>query len=133
MSDENVEHWAVSRDGEHYDGEYATPEEAAACAEEHFDVEPGDTVYVGRAVPLPWEQWVDGEIVIDRLQEYAYDAVGEYAEDWLATVSPEASRALNARLRATVGEWLREFGHLPGFYSIEDDRPMTVPVDEVPA
>lgn len=62
--------------------------------------------------------YVNGDLIIEHLQQNAYDEVGEVAECWLDDISREQREDLNDRLEKVVLEWLKDCKQEPTFYKI---------------
>lgn len=95
--------------------QYGSREAAIAAGREEYD---GD-FYIGKA--LRYEPRVDADAFIERLQDDAYEEVGEVAEGWLDFKydGPEVAD-LQKKLQAVFDEWLDAVRARPGFYSIKD-------------
>ena len=116
----SAESWAVSRDGEIYHGDYASRDEAIEAVREgdELDVAPGQTFYVGRAVP--WIPTIHGSFVADRLADDTCDDVpADVVGNW-PNLSRQDEDSLGADLTAALHEWLRERGKWPTFFTVTD-------------
>lgn len=120
MNATTKESWAVSPDGEIYHGDYASRDEAIQAARngDEWDVRPGDTVYVGRAVPyVPkvYGPWIGDRLADDTCDEVPAEVVGSW---------PNLSRAdedsLGADLTAALHKWLREHDKWPTFFTVTE-------------
>jgi len=112
--------YAWSTDEEMYHGKFDTVEEALAEAREHLidglDEDPGSyTVWVGEAKPIPTGRLVDAECIVERMQERAYEEVGEFGEDYLTTATAEQLK----ELEALVVAWADRV-EMPSFYSADN-------------
>lgn len=89
------------------------------CVEEALaeDYEMTDTFALGHIEEYNINCYFADDI-IERLQNDAYDEVGEVAEDWLDNVSKEDREKLETRLFTVVQEWLKEIHELPSFYKV---------------
>ena len=58
------------------------------------------------------------DIIIERLQEDAYDEVGEVSDGWLDSATPDDIARLDCRLSQLVSDWLKEVKEEPNFYTI---------------
>ena len=103
--------------------EYDTPWEALAAAQkeekESLSHETHNVVYIG-TVGEKWKPEIDGEGIIDMLQDSAYDAGGEFAEDYLRGVTREESDELTEALTKTFNAWAAKHEYEPNFYPVED-------------
>ena len=76
-----------------------------------------DTFAVGYVEPYE-VNYINGDLILDDLQEQAFDAVGEVAEDWLAYITKEQTEDLNNRLLKVVREWIKDCNEEPTFYKV---------------
>lgn len=76
-----------------------------------------DTFAIGYVEPYE-VNCVDGDFILERLQEQAFDTVGEVAEDWLTCITKEQTEDLNNRLLKVVLEWLKDCNEEPTFYKV---------------
>lgn len=58
------------------------------------------------------------DIIIEYLQQDAYEEVGEVSEDWLDYIDRSKIAELNDRIHKVVVEWIKEVNEEPTFYSI---------------
>lgn len=116
------------------------PKEAWSADEEFFnydslgelldthrdDLEVGQNVFVGDAVPADAGGFFDADDLLDRLGEVAYDNHGECAEDWPDKVPLEAKKEFDDFLAAWIAK------HCPArFYSIENVRPYVLTEEDL--
>ena len=89
------------------------------CVEEARleDYEDTDTFALGYIEPYQ-TNYVNGDLIIEYLQQDAYDEVGEAAECWLDDISREQREDLNDRLKKVVLEWLKDCKEEPTFYKV---------------
>jgi hypothetical protein len=76
-----------------------------------------DTFAIGIIEPYSIDTYF-ADMIIDRLQEHAYDEVGEVSDGWLDYVSKEDVARLDERLSQIIFDWLKEVKEEPTFYSI---------------
>lgn len=109
--------YSWSKDEEHYQGNLDTVEDAVAEGVAEGDLAPGDIITIGENIPHTAADLVRSCITADRviemLSEYAYDNVGEFAEDW-PDISKEDAVKLDEALVAAVAPFIGE----PTFWSI---------------
>lgn len=117
--------FAGSRDGEQFDNEYDSREEAVTEFPHDFDLEPGAKFSTGRVVVYKPKRLL-ADAVIDFLREEAWDRVGEVCEDWLYVVPKELAEALNDRLGAVVRGWLQDPRLTPTFFEVVEVEEHTV-------
>lgn len=84
-----------------------------------------DTIALGYAKPYEVE-YIDGDLIIEWLQEQAYDEFGEVTEDWLDYITKEQREDLNNRLLKVVLEWLKDCKEQPTFYRVEPFDELTI-------
>lgn len=97
------------------------------CVEEALDdgYEIGDNFAIGLIEDYnPRVYFAD--LVIEALQEDAYDEVGEVAEDWLDYISPNMKAELENRLQKVISEWLELAHETPTFYKINPIKTCTL-------
>lgn len=103
--------------------EYDTPWEALAAAQkeekESLSHETHTEVYIG-IVGEKWKPEIEGDSIIDMLQDAAYDAGGEFAESYLQGVTKEESEELTDVLTKAFNEWAARHKYEPDFYPVED-------------
>lgn len=109
-----AERWFYSLDEEHYEGDFATREEAIAEGREAY---PGDTIYVGKGTPpiqpeAAWDadDWLD---CVSNLDDYCLDC----ADDW-NRATKEQRDELEALVRPILAAWLDRHGLRPTFVLI---------------
>ena len=97
------------------------------CIEEarYEGYEDSDTFALGYTVPYEVD-YIDGDLVIEALQEQAYDELGEVSEDWLDNITREQREDLNNRLLKVVLEWLKDCKEEPSFYKVEPFDELTL-------
>ena len=99
---------------------FETLKEALKAAREEAKLMPEhEYVYIGVAGDI-WEPTIDGDGIIEMLQEMADEAVGDVADGYLADVPEEDVRKLTNALTETVKKWAAENGYLPTFYTVEN-------------
>lgn len=90
------------------------------------DIEAGQTVYVGEAIPVEPEQLFDSDDLFDQLADRAYDIVGEAAEDYPERFSDDAAKELND----LVHGWMLK--HCPpSFFCVRNVRPYKVTPEDL--
>ena len=122
--------YAFSFNGEHYNNEtFASREKALKYVKKNWknyvdvkDLLDGDlTIYIGEA--NYYKENIDVEDIITRMQEEAWDNVGERAETFLDDISKEQKGILERRLNKIWNNFKKEFG-------IKTDYFFTVPDEE---
>jgi hypothetical protein len=123
--------FAATEEGWHHFGRHASADDAASHAVVELELQPGDTFYVGFAVPINYADLADsihGLTMIENLQEAAYDKWGY--EEALDEVSTEQGEELEAAFRKVFTDWVEKHKLNPNYYSIESMQKRTVPVAE---
>lgn len=106
----------------HYSCEYNSVEEAledARTDKKYLQCyREKKTVYIGKV--CKFEPKVFSDIVVERIQEDAYDEAGEIAEDYLMYTSQKDMSKLNEMLTETFNKWAKETGNEPNFFTVEE-------------
>lgn len=63
---------------------------------------------------------INGDFIVEALQEEAAEEFGEVATDWLDNVSDHSTRILSERLSNVFRKWLKENKQEPGFFHMQD-------------
>lgn len=108
----DAEEFAYSTDEEQYRGHEATREAAIEAAIHEID-DDWTVIWTGRAVRF--KPCGVAEYVIEQLQEQAHDECGEYAEDYLTSVTEEQEAELNRM----IVDWASSV-ETPTFYTVTD-------------
>ncbi len=108
--------WSTDREG--YHGQHETLDGAVVEAVIERDLKPGHVVWVGEnigydAVSLV-RSCIDADHVIERLNEHAYDNVGEFAEEW-----PDVSDIDRQKLDEALVNAIVPFLDAPKFWTVE--------------
>ena len=117
--------WYLSRNEETFnDGPYDTREEAIAAApDEGFD--PGESFWVGRAVPAA--SFLSARNVVEMLNEHAYNEGPEGNDGY--EVSTEAQEDLDVVLKL----WANKHNIKPTWWGIDEVSHHVVPRERTPA
>lgn len=121
--------YAYSTDEEHfYSAAGDTREDALEEGIDSNDLEPGRTIWTGE---IDREQAAtfapDADDLIDTMMNRAYEDSGEWAEDWLMTVTPEQKAELTTSIKSIVNEWADKHGHQPKFFHVVNIEAHKVP------
>lgn len=118
--------YAYSFDGINYKGNFNARSQARreALAEIVAAGEKDTTFFVGKITNAPCPTICGGAIIEDmQAAAECYEHGGEYAEGWLADVTPEEVALLENALTATFKNWARKHGHLPTWQGVtQKDR-----------
>jgi hypothetical protein len=109
--------WSRQSDDEIWQG--GPCETVKECVEEAiadgYDL--SDTFAVGLIEPYSID--IDfADLIIERLQEDAYDEVGEVTEGWLDYVKRDDLTRLDDSLKQVINNWLKDVAEEPTFYTI---------------
>ena len=100
--------------------QYDTKEEALAAAREEAELMPEkEYVYIGVSGGI-WQPTIDGDGIIEMLQEMADDEAGDVAEEYLANVQDEDVTKLTEALTKAFNKWAAENGYVPTFGTVEN-------------
>jgi hypothetical protein len=126
--------WTCSSNEEHWDcyEDFDTREEAEVYALGEFGsgygLEDGATVWVGQIKAITpadlASHGADAESVIESLDERLYELVGD-AGDFQLDAPSAAKDDLDARLEATIRDWMNAHGIEPGCWTIEHAKSHT--------
>ena len=100
---------------------FDTVEDCILDTKENYLIESGTEIVVGEAVL--WEPYVSAELIIEQLQEDAYEECGEVAGDWYAYNYRKHEKKLDElsdKLTEIIRQWLKDNGTYPNFYRIEN-------------
>lgn len=89
------------------------------CVEEARleDYKDTDTFAIGYVEPYQVD-YVNSDMIIEYLQEDAYDEIGEVSESWLDSITTEQREDLESRVLKVVLEWLKDCKEEPTFYKV---------------
>ena len=129
--------YSYSFNEENFYGPFESREAALAEAmseltcQDHFDPEQAEHfVYTGMDEPhtptLPGVEWL-----VENLQEMAYDAIGEAAEDWLEDVTNEEEEDLQDMVMEAVNKWLEKHKKQPTFFTVTEVETHTVKTSDL--
>ena len=94
--------YCYSTNGENFDGDFDSREEAIYEAVCLFNLEVGQVVFTAESAAISASQLIRADHVIDNIQCAAADLVGEAGEDYLSYVSTEHMD----ELEAIISEWM---------------------------
>lgn len=118
--------WAISENGEDYEGFYDNKEAAIQAGLDEAD-DNLEQFYVGEAYK-PEVEFVDGDIiaenVIERIRESLEAEGGMLAENF--SVTDEQVEQLGNTLKQAVNQWIKDNNIQPGFFLIENAETIRV-------
>ncbi|WP_413581068.1 hypothetical protein [Bdellovibrio sp. HCB288] len=120
--------WCYGTDEEILNGDGCESREEAilTCIREN-DCEVGDLVHVG--TKGEFKPRVSASMVIDQIQENAFERCGDSADDYLHGVSKEAKERLSIALTKVFTEWANEEYGAPHFWPIDNCENIEVTQD----
>lgn len=89
------------------------------CVEEARleDYKDTDAFAIGYVEPYQVD-YVNSDMIIEYLQENAYDEIGEVSEGWLDSITREQREDLESKVLKVVLEWLKDCKEEPTFYKV---------------
>lgn len=111
--------WNFNKDAELWNNEiFATVGDCINDARDYMTAE--SVVYVGEVVTFGIS--VDSEIMLDALEEEAFEFCGESSEGWNAYDHKKRDEIneLNEQLSEIVSAWMKKYGYEPYFYAVEN-------------
>jgi hypothetical protein len=99
--------WGLSPENLCNDFKHETFEDAFQEALEESGAEVGDTIHIAEIYPYDWKHTVCATSLVERMNEQAYDEVGEFVYVW-PDCSKEEIAELDIELERVVGDWLRK-------------------------
>lgn len=107
--------YSYSHDGDFYSGRLSSPHAAAAKL---FSLNPDlEVAYVGEIVDLPAHHFVDVNEILRSTSNEAFDACGEFSENWLSALFQNEQKKDD--LRKLIGDWLQE-NYPPQFWVVKN-------------
>jgi hypothetical protein len=73
-------------------------------------------VYIGKTIKKTHKDYVHPKQLLSSIQEYAYDDSGEYADNYLESLSPEIINNLGK----LIIDYMNEYIEQPRWYSVEN-------------
>lgn len=104
------------------------PSKEEAIKEAFIENEMGDTVYIGKTKEVcitkytPCASWI-----IERMEESAFDDLGECTESWLDNVTGEQQGELQELIDNVIKNWAIKHKQTPSFYEVTDITEHVVP------
>lgn len=114
-------YWSFDRNAELWHESGETIEDCIGQAQKLNDAD-YKTVYIGESVPFVPSEHLNVDVLLDDLEEQAFEFAGEAAEDWRSYEykKREETNELTAAIGKVVEDWLRKYGRFPTFCCIEN-------------
>ena len=106
--------YTFSFNGERFEESFSSIDETIDFVKEEYP--DFDYVYIGEAIPFQPE--IFGDFIIERIQEQAYDIVGEVAEIYLEGVSDKDVDLLGSMLTETFNKWAKITSNEPNIFEV---------------
>ena len=106
--------YAFSFNGESFEESFSSIDETIDFVKEEYP--DFDYVYIGEAIPF--QPKIFGDFTIERIQEQAYDTVGEVAEIYLEGVSDKDADLLGSMLTETFNKWAKITSNEPNIFEV---------------
>jgi hypothetical protein len=121
--------YAYSLNGEHYQANFASREEAVAeaIAAAQRAADSPQSVFVGRRVPADPKASGHARAVLAHMAARAREEFGDSASNYLTQLSKPQIEELDAALELTVLGWLSRNDLVPGFFKVEAIGEISVP------
>jgi hypothetical protein len=112
--------YAYALDHENFQGVFNTRQEAADAAFAHAFRSglPINQIYVGQRVVGDPQANLQAWSIIKSMRERCRSAMGESAQNYLASVTAQQAEDLDRAIEATVTRWLQNYKLGPTFYKI---------------
>ena len=113
-------YWSFDKNAEMW---YESGESVEDCISQARAMNDSDykAVYVGESAPFVPSEHLNVDVLLDDLEEQAYEFAGEAAEDWRTYEykKREEMEELTTAVSKVVEDWLRKYGRYPTFCCIE--------------
>jgi hypothetical protein len=103
--------------------DFDTKEECILDAKENYQMKAGDSIAIG--VSVPFAPSIDGERILEQLEEDAYEECGETSEGWIDYKKDNIERLSNT-LTKCINDWLKDTKQEPTFYQIANIETVTL-------
>lgn len=103
---------------------YESGESVEDCIKQARELNDGNhqTVFIGECNPFVPSDHLNVDVLLDNLEEQAYEFAGEVAEDWRTYEykKREEMAELTTAIGRIVEDWLKKYGRYPTFCCIEN-------------
>lgn len=114
-----TKHWAYSFDNEYYNSPlYVRFDDALKNGILDAKESDYEKVYVGRV--MEFVPSIDPDLVIEELQQKAYDEAGEVSLDYLEHIPLKDRLKLGEMLTETFKQWAKDTKNEPSFFTVEE-------------
>ena len=114
-------YWSFDKHAEMW---YESGESVEDCIKQAREMNDADykVVYIGESVPFVPSEHLNVDVLLDDLEEQAYEFAGEAAEDWRTYEYKKRAEMeeLTTAVSKVVEDWLRKYGRYPTFCCIEN-------------
>ena len=124
--------WERYRDADIWNNdEYESIEECMEDARNNYEMDDGETIYIGECVPVEITG-IDFDSVLDSVEQNMYDQVGEISEGWnIGYIRGNTNRAAviekyDKKLFDLVMQYLEEINEVPKFYKVGNVKEYTL-------
>jgi len=107
--------------------QYKTEEECILDAKENYGMELGDTIAIGTV--YPYIVSADIDVLLEQLEQDAYEECGDAAEDWDISDSKHYGKEmdrLQEEVTKCINRYLLSIKEVPSFYKIDNIYTVTV-------
>lgn len=118
--------YCYSTNGENFDGDFDSREEAIYEAVCLFNLEVGQVVFTAESAPISARQLIRADHVIDNIQCAAADLAGEAGADYLSCVSTEHMY----ELESIISEWMERVDPVY-FFGVIDSKEHVLTLDMI--
>ena len=96
------------------------------------DTKGGDTVFVWEGDSAKAGVHPGVNLLIEAMQERAFEEVGEYADSWLTQVTSLQAAELQSGLDSLIDNWLEAHKHTPQFFTIKNAKRVEIRITNLP-
>lgn len=116
-------YYAYSLTGDYYSPKYRTGQEAIDDAVRELwsagDTAANQEIYIGTCYN-DFEPRINVDMLLEDLEQQAYDHSGEFAEDYLQGVTIKQRLELEASFLKVFNEWAKKYGHTPSWFLVDN-------------
>lgn len=112
-----------------YRGQCASIEEAKLECIREEELEKGCKLEVAEVVP--WPPTISADLILENLQDEAYEEIGEPSEDWFSDITDEQALKLENAINEVIQAWMKETNHMPNFFSVGEVKEYVITKEEM--